>query len=68
MNPSTPHRHTPCRHLRNKEMHYQVPGQEDDEFSSGVHWCSQTQEAFGPDGQPTGKTDCCPSRQCYAGF
>ncbi len=55
----------PCRHLRNKEMFYQSPGQEDDEFSSGVYWCGKTQEAFGPDGQPAGKAECCPSRSCF---
>jgi len=61
----TPKFQTPCRHLRNKEMHYQGLGQEDDEFASGIHWCAQTQEAFGPDGQSAGKTDCCAGRSCY---
>src|SRR5437879_7000606 len=54
-----------CRHLRNKEMHYQAYGQEDDEFASGIHWCGKTQEAFGPDGQEAGKTQCCAGRGCY---
>jgi len=56
---------SPCRHLRNKEMHYQTPGQEDDEFASGLHWCSKTQESFGPDGQQAGKSECCAGRDCY---
>ena len=61
----TPNSHPPCRHLRNKEMHYQGLGQADDEFASGIHWCAQTQEAFGPDGQSADKTDCCAGRSCY---
>ena len=55
----------PCRHLRNKEMYYQ--GQEDDEFASGIYWCQQTREAFGPDGQPCDKKECCEGRSCYRG-
>ena len=61
---NTPSFQSPCRHLRNKEMHYQT-GQEEDEFASGIHWCAKTQEAFGPDGQPAAKTDCCTARTCY---
>jgi len=53
----------PCRHLRNKEMYYQAP--DDDEFASGIFWCNQTQEAFGPDGEPCGKKQCCANRTCY---
>ena len=55
----------PCRNLRCKEMYYH--GQEEDGFSSGIFWCSKTQEGFGPDGQPTGKTECCAGRTCYVG-
>jgi hypothetical protein len=55
----------PCRQLRNKEMYYQSPGEEDDEFASGVYWCGKTQEGFGPDGQPASKSDCCNGRPCY---
>ena len=61
----SPNVQTPCRHLRNKEMYYQGSGQEDDEFASGIHWCAKTQEAFGPDGQEAGKTQCCAERACY---
>jgi len=57
-----------CRNLRSKEMYYQSPGQEEeDEFSSGIYWCSKTQEAFGPDGQPVAKSRCCAGRACYVG-
>lgn len=55
----------PCRNLRSKEMFYQPPGSDDDQFSSGLFWCSRTQESFGPDGQPVGKTDCCSGRPCF---
>ena len=56
-----------CRHLRSKEMFHQPPGQEDDEFSSGIYWCGKTQENFGPDGEPTGRLECAPGRPCFAG-
>jgi hypothetical protein len=52
-----------CRYLRCKEMYYQ--GAEDDEFASGLYWCHRTHEAFGPDGVPCGKTECCAQRTCY---
>lgn len=55
----------PCRSLRSKEMYYQSPGEEDDEFASGVFWCGKTQEGFGPDGQPASKSECCNGRGCY---
>lgn len=57
----------PCPNLRSKEMFYQAPGQEDDAFSSGLYWCSRTQETFGPDGQPVGKAECCAGRACFGG-
>lgn len=53
----------PCRNLRCKEMFHQSP--EDDAFAGGNYWCGQTQEAFGPDGQPADKKQCCASRGCY---
>ena len=58
---------TPCHHLRSKEMYYQDYGQADDAFSSGIYWCGKTQENFGPDGEPCGKSNCCSGRACYAG-
>jgi hypothetical protein len=51
----------PCRNLRSKSMYYQ--GEDDD----GLFWCAQTQENTGPDGAPTGKTECCHGRCCYVG-
>jgi hypothetical protein len=57
----------PCQNLRSKEMYYQSPGEEEDAYSSGAYWCVQTQEAFGPDGQPTGRRVCCHGRNCYVG-
>lgn len=55
----------PCKYLRNKEMYYQDSGQSYDEFASGIYWCTKTQEGFGPDGDPAGKTECCSKRPCY---
>jgi hypothetical protein len=69
MNPSTQptQRRMPCQNLRSKEMYYQGADQQDDEFSSGVYWCMLTHENFGPDGQPTGRKECCDGRGCFAG-
>lgn len=53
----------PCRHLRSKEMFYQAS--EDDEFASGLYWCTRTEEVFGPDGQAAGKKQCCVGRSCF---
>lgn len=58
---------SPCRNLRSKEMYYEAPGQEEDDFSSGVYWCLKTNEAFGPDGQPAEKKECCTGRNCFVG-
>jgi len=55
----------PCRHLRSKEMYYESTGQEDNPFSNAIYWCTQTQENFGPDGLPCGKTECCAGRVCH---
>ena len=55
----------PCRYLRCKEMYYQEPGAPEDEFSSGIYWCTRTQDNFGPDGKSCGKCDCGPERACY---
>ena len=55
----------PCRHMRSKEMYYQGFTEEDDQFSSGLYWCTRTHEGFGPDGQPVDKTQCCGGRACY---
>jgi hypothetical protein len=48
-------------------MYYEAPGQEEDDFSSGVYWCLKTNEAFGPDGQPAEKKECCAGRNCFVG-
>ena len=59
--------HMLCRNLRSKEMYHQSPGQAEDEFASGIYWCSKTCENFGPDSQPVGKSECCAGRSCYVG-
>jgi hypothetical protein len=56
----------PCRFLRSKEMFYEQPATEsDDPFASGTFWCARTQEAFGPDGEAAGKSECQCGRSCY---
>lgn len=66
MNPDPdPRFQAPCAHLRNKEMYYQGFVEENEDYSSGVFWCTKTHEAFGPDGQPASKKECCAGRTCY---
>jgi hypothetical protein len=56
----------PCKFLRSKEMFYEQPGDGADvAFASDVYWCSKTQEAFGPDGEPAEKSECQCGRSCY---
>jgi hypothetical protein len=54
-----------CRYLRSKEMYYQGTKPEEDQFSSGLYWCMQTHETFGPDSQPVGKHECRAGRTCF---
>ena len=73
MNPHPDQRHravdAPCKFLRSKEMYYELPGEEtDDDFTSGCFWCAQTQETFGPDGEPAEKPECQCGRECYVGL
>jgi hypothetical protein len=62
---STPRLPAPCPNLRCKEMFHQSPGQEEDQFSSGLYWCVRTQEGFGPDGEPVHRAQCCAGRSCF---
>ena len=62
---SQPQRHTPCRQLRSKEMYYQSPGEQEDQFSSGIYWCSHTHKCLGPDGMTVSKDDCGQHRSCF---
>ena len=57
----------PCRCMRSKEMYYQPRGAGEDNFSSGIYWCTKTEEGFGPDGEPAGPDQCAPGRPCYLG-
>ncbi len=54
-----------CKFLRSKEMYYEQAGEEDVQFASDVFWCAKSLEAFGPDGESAGKSDCQSSRSCY---
>jgi hypothetical protein len=59
--PETARSDVPCLNLRNKGMYH---GSDEDD---GMSWCCNTQDSFGPDGLPTGKTECCKTRSCYVG-
>ena len=55
----------PCRNLRCNQMYYLSAAQPDDYLDTSVFWCCRTQEAFGPDGQPIGRRECCAGRECF---
>lgn len=55
----------PCKYLRTNNMYYTDAEQEDQHSSNSVFWCTKTHEAFGPDGEPASKTDCCAERKCH---
>lgn len=61
----TPGGHRPCKCLRSKDMYYKAEPFAEDEFSSGIYWCAQTQDAIGPDNQPVDSEDCDLGRECY---
>ena len=60
---------THCSHLRHKGM-YVLPEQTQDADGYTEHlgassfWCLCTQKAFGPDGQPVSRENCCAGRSC----
>lgn len=58
-------KHKLCKYLRSKEMFYDAPAEQDDEFSSGIFWCSNTETCLGPDGKPVDDETCGSGRQCY---
>ena len=52
-----------CLNLRHKGMYvlatpYPEESQFYDAYDSTAYWCVETQQAFGPDGQPA-RPDCC---------
>ena len=54
-----------CKHLRSKEMFYQSETAEDQDFASGLFWCTHSQNCLGPDGRAAGDEECLPGRSCY---
>jgi len=58
--------HRPCKRIRSKGMYIVV---EPDPLVPSPHdgfcWCSRTQNALGPDGNPVLQEDCCSGRDCY---
>jgi hypothetical protein len=50
-------------------MFYEQPGTDSDDLvASDTFWCARTQEAFGPDGDTAGKSECQSGRSCYFAF
>jgi hypothetical protein len=55
-----------CRRLRSKGMYIDVePEPWLPSGHDGFYWCSKTQTALGPDGNPVKLEDCCSSRDCF---
>jgi hypothetical protein len=56
-----------CRHIRSKEMFYEVEGQLDPLHSSGsgIYWCIHTQTCLGPDGKVAEPASCAVGRACF---
>jgi hypothetical protein len=72
MNPLTSRHVTPahCMSLRHKGM-YVMPHEDDpqlaayrDSIEATAYWCSRTQKAFGPDGEPVTAELCRGGRGC----
>jgi hypothetical protein len=58
-----------CEHLRHKGMYVLAlpdPGETefDRAFRQTAYWCTKTQKALGPDGQPAHADDCVSGRGC----
>jgi hypothetical protein len=55
-----------CRCLRSKEMFIQVePDAGGFASSSGIFWCTHTQNCLGPDGKVADQESCQPGRTCF---
>ncbi len=54
-----------CKHLRCKEMFYDIGPSWEDRSGSGIFWCMHTQHCLGPDDAPATREKCCPGRGCY---
>ncbi len=58
-----------CLHLRHKLMYvddrHSRVGVVDDSSDTRVFFCTQSQEAYGPDGAPVSPTECTPGRGCF---
>ena len=61
-------REAPCLRLRCKEMFIDYGTGEPfklQDSSSGIYWCSHTQNCLGPDGEVVHLTSCAAGRGCY---
>jgi hypothetical protein len=59
--------HSPCAHLRSKEMYVTGQREPDDLVHANKHfcWCNLTQHKLGPDSASVGRGECAPARDCY---
>ena len=54
-----------CRHIRSKEMFYQIERPDAPNYSARLYWCQHTQIPLGPDQDPCEMGTCNGKRSCF---
>ena len=54
-----------CKHIRSKEMFYDVERSDVPNYSGRLYWCQHTQIPLGPDGKACEMGTCNSDRPCF---
>ena len=54
-----------CKHIRSKEMFYQIERLDVPDYSARMYWCQHTQLPLGPDNKPCEMGHCTAERACF---
>ena len=54
-----------CKHIRSKEMFYEIERTEAPNYSARLYWCAHTHIPLGPDQKPCEMEKCNGSRPCF---
>lgn len=54
-----------CKHIRSKEMFYEVQRNDVPDYGGRLYWCQHTQTCLGPDGKACDMQHCSPERPCF---
>jgi hypothetical protein len=54
-----------CRHIRSKEMFYQIERLDPPNYAGRNYWCSHTQLPLGPDNKSCEMATCNDERPCF---